>query len=208
MLAGCVTGTALLALLGETSHTPLDQDAVRITFLPAIVALAFVPRTPFQALNQTAPLPGWVTPAAQTLLAAPVVAITCWAQLLIMARTIPAGAGHPPAIYPLIAQLAGWSTLGVAAAAVCNRSRYSDLGGAIAAPVTLAAIALAWVTPGLKDALAFPPATPQTAAIAWYSLATGALAVTLAGMRDRWYRYTRPRLRSRTGNRFSRGWSE
>ena len=158
-------------------------------------ALAFVPRTPFQAHDQTAPLPGWVIPAVQTLLAVPAVAITCWIQLLMMTRTIPAGAGHPPAIYSLIAQLAGWCAIGVAAAAACGRSRYSDLSGAVAAPLTLAAIALAWVTPGLKDALALPPATPQTATIAWYILATGALAIALAGMRDRWHRYTRPCLR-------------
>jgi hypothetical protein len=208
LLAACSIGTVLLALLAQTSHTPLDQDTVRLSFLPAVAALAFVPRPPSQALAGTAPVPGWVIPAAQTLLAVPVIAITCWAQLVIMTSTVPAGAGHPPAIYPLVAQFTGWSTLGVAAAAVCSRSRYSDLGGAIAAPVALVAIALAWVTPGVKDALAVPPATPETATIAWCSLAAGALALAAAGMRDRWHRYTRPRLRWRSGNGPNHSWSE
>ncbi|HTW10005.1 MAG TPA: hypothetical protein VME46_21055 [Acidimicrobiales bacterium] len=197
LLAGCATGTVLLAVLGATSRTPLDQGTVRLTFLPAVAAMAFVPRSPSPALAGTVPLPAWVIPVAQTLLAAPAVAITCWAQLVIMTTTLPADAGHPSAIYPLIAQFTGWCAIGVAVATACDRSRYSDLGGAVAAPLALGVIALAWVTPGLKDALALPPATPQTATIAWYILATGALALAVIGMRDRWHRYTRPCPRSR-----------
>jgi hypothetical protein len=191
LLAGCATGTVLLAALGQTSRAPLDQGTVRLTFLPAVAALAFVPRPPSQGLAETAPLPTWVTSAAQTLLAVPTVAITCWIQLMIMKTTIPVGAGHPPAIYPLIAQLTGWCAIALAVAAACGRSRYADLSGALAAPLALATIALAWVTPGLKDALASPPATSQTATIAWYILATSALAIAVAGMRDGWHRYTR-----------------
>jgi hypothetical protein len=189
LLAGSATGTALLAVLDETSRTPLGQGSVRLTFLPAVAALAFVPRTHTQALAQAAPLPTWVIPAAQSFLAIPVVAVTCWAQLLIMTSTIPASVGHAPAVYPLVAQFTGWCAIAVAAAAVCERSRYSDLGGAVAAPVTLVVVALAWVTPGLKDGLALPLAAPVTATIAWCSVATGALAVTIAGMRDRWHRH-------------------
>jgi hypothetical protein len=197
LLAGCATGTGLLAVLGVTSRTPLDQGTVRLTFLPAVAAMAFVPRSPSPALAGTAPLPAWVIPAAQTLLAVPVLAITCWAQLMIMTTTVPAGAGHPAAIYPLIAQFTGWCAIGVAVATACDRSRYYDLGGAIAAPLALAAIALAWVTPGLKDVFSLPPATAQTATIAWYILATSALALAVVAMRDRWHRYTRPCPRSR-----------
>ena len=195
LLAGCATGTVVLATLGMTSRTPLDQGTVRLTFLPTVVALAFVVRTPTRALAQAAPVPTWVAPAAQTLLAAPAVAITCWAQLLIMASTFPAHAGHPPAIYPLVAELTGWCAIGVAVAAACDRSRYSDLGGAIAGPLALVAIVVASVTPCLKDLLAFPPAMPETATIAWYIFATGALAVAVAAMRDRWHRYGWPRAR-------------
>ena len=89
-----------------------------------------------------------MAPAGHVLLAAPVLAVTCWAQLRIMAHTIPPHAlGHPPAVYPLIAQLTGWCAVTVAAAACVDRSRYADLGGAIAAPVSFAAIALAWYAP-------------------------------------------------------------
>ena len=77
----------------------------------------------------------------------------------------------------------------MAAAAVCDRSRYSDLGGAVAAPVALLLAALAWVTPGVKDGLAVPPAAPATATIAWYGVAIVAVAVGIVGMRDRWRRY-------------------
>jgi hypothetical protein len=125
---------------------------------------------------------------------------------MIMAATAPAGAVRPPAIYPLIAQLTGWCAIGIAVAAICDRSRYSDLGGAVAAPLALAVIALTWVTPGLKNALVVPPATPQTAAITWCILATGALAIAAAGMRDRWHPYSRLRLHRRTGNLLSNAW--
>jgi hypothetical protein len=50
--------------------------------------------------------------------AAPVLAITCWVQLRIMAHTIPAHAvSHLPAVFPVIAQLTGWCAVTVAAAA-------------------------------------------------------------------------------------------
>jgi hypothetical protein len=69
--------------------------------------------------------------------AAPVLAITCWVQLRIMAHTIPAHAvSHLPAVFPVIAQLTGWCAVTVAAAACTDRSRYADLGGAAAAPVS------------------------------------------------------------------------
>ena len=122
---------------------------------------------------------------------------------MIMTTTMPAGAGHPAAIYQLVAQFTGWCAIGVAVATACDRSRYSDLGGAVAGPLTLVAIALTWVTPGLKDALALPPATPETATIAWYILATGALALAVVGMRDRWHRYTRPCPRFRVTRRLT-----
>ena len=208
LLAGCATGTVVLAVLALTSRTPLDQGTVRLTFLPAVASLAFVVRTPSQVLAQAAPLPAWVPPAVRTLLAVPAVAITGWAQLLIMASTFPTGAGRPPAIYPLVAQLTGWCAIVVAIAAICDRSRYSDVGGAMAGPLALVVIALAWVGPGLKDLLAFPPAAPKTAAIAWYTFATGALVVAVAAMRDPWRRYRLPRARTFTAMGLGRASSD
>jgi hypothetical protein len=95
---------------------------------------------------------------------------------------------HPPAIYPLLAQLTGWSALTVAVAACCDRSRYADLGGVIATPVSLTAITLAWCTPGINRILLTPPATAHTAATAWYTITATALALTSAALRDRWHR--------------------
>ncbi len=191
LLAGCLAGTALLALLAYVarhSHQPLSQNVIRLTFLPAVAALAFVPRDPLRPLTQAAPAPGWLTSAAQTLLAVPVLAATCWAQLLLMDHTA-APLTPRPAIYPLLAQLTGWCVVAVAAAACCDRSRYADLGGAVAAPVSLAVIALAWYGPRIDRLLVSPPATAHAVTIAWYTIATAALVLTSAAMRDRWHRY-------------------
>jgi hypothetical protein len=199
LITGCLAGTAFLAVMArvaDTSHSPLDLGTVRLAFLPAIAALAFVLRAPLRPVTQATPIPDWVAPAGHILLAAPVLAVTCWAQLRIMAHTIPPHTlGHPPAIYPVIAQLTGWCAVTVAAAACGDRSRYADLGGAIATPASFAAIALAWYAPVTSRFLIEPPATAHAVTIAWYSIATAGLALSCAAMRDRWHRYTRNRHR-------------
>jgi hypothetical protein len=205
LITGCLAGTVFLAAAAHvagTSRGPLDQGTVRLAFLPAVAALAFVPRVPFRPLTQAVPVPAWVAPAGYLLLAVPVLAATCWAQLRITAQTIPAHTlGHPPAVYPLIAQLTGWSAVTVAAAAWAGRSRYADLGGAIAVPVSFTAIALAWYAPVSARLLAGPPAAAHGMTLAWYAVATAALALTCAAMRDRWHRYAPGlhRLRARRG---------
>jgi len=130
--------------------------------------------------------------AGLILLAAPILAVTCWAQLRIVAHAIPPVAiSHPPAVYPLIAQLTGWCAVAVAAAACVDRSRHADLGGAIAAPVSFAAIALAWYAPVTSRFLTEPYATAHGVTVAWYAIAAAALAVTGAAMRDQWHHFTR-----------------
>lgn len=197
LLAGCLAGTALLAALAyfaDRSQNPLGQGTVSVTYLPAVAALAFVPRTAFVPLAHATPVPAWLPVAGQILLAVPVLAATCWLQVNLMVHTT----GHAvslPALYPLLARLIGWSALSVAAAACCDRTRYRDLGGAVAAPIGLAAIAAASVTPGVKHLLATPPATPGDATLAWYGVAATALVLTGAAMRDRWHRYARNRGR-------------
>ena len=190
LIVGCVAGTALLAVMAyvaDTSHQALSEGAIRLTFLPAVAVLAFVPRDPFRPVAQAAPVPAWLTSAGQILLALPVLAATCWGQLRLMDHSAIA---HLP-VYPLLAQLTGWCAVTVAAAACCDRSRYADLGGAIAAPVSLAAIAFAWYTPGINRLLLTPPATAHAETIAWYIVAATALILTSAALRDRWHRYTR-----------------
>ena len=201
LLAGCLTGTVLLVLLAYVarhSHQPLSENVVRLTFLPAVAALAFVPRDPLRPLTQAAPAPGWLTSAGQTLLAVPVLAATCWAQLLLMDHTA-APLAPGPAVYPLLAQLTGSCAVAVAAAACCDRSRYADLGGAVAAPVSLAVIALAWYGPRIGRLLVTPPAATHAVTIAWYAIAAAALILTAAAMRDRWHRYPRPPRRAPRG---------
>jgi hypothetical protein len=195
LLTGCLAGLVYLASMAhfaDASRSPLDQGTVRLSFLPAVAALAFVPRTPFRPLTQTTPVPAWVAPVGHVLLASPVLAATCWAQLSIMIQTIPPRTiSHPPAVYPLIAQLTGWCAVTVAVAACAARSRYADLGGVIAAPVSLAAIAFVWNVKFTGRVLTQPPATAHGVAIAWYAIAAAALALTCVAMRDQWHRYTR-----------------
>jgi hypothetical protein len=192
LITGCVAGTVFLAAVAHaagTSHSLLGEGTVRLALLPAVVALAFILRMPFRPLTQTTPVPAWVTPAGHLVVAAPILVLTCWAQLRIMSHV---GPPHtPPAVYPVIAQFAGWSAVSVAAAAWVDRSRYADLGGAIAAPASLAAIALGWYAPITARFLTQPPATPHALTIAWYAVATAALASTCVAMRDRWHRYAR-----------------
>jgi hypothetical protein len=193
LISGCLAGTAILAIyayLAHKYHSPLGPTTVRLTFLIPAATLAFVPCTVFRPLTLATPVPACLAAAIQTLLAFAVLALTCWVQLRLMAYTIP---GHTagPAIYPLIAGLTGWSTIFVAVAACCDRSRFADIGGALAVPISAAAIALAWFTPGVKDLFIAPPTTARAASIAWYILAAAALALAYAAMRDHWHRYTR-----------------
>ena len=193
-LAGLATFTILVRVARHDQATFwLDQGTIRLSLLPAAAALAFVPYIPFRPLTRTTPVPAWVTPAGHLLLAAPFLSITFWAQLRIMAPAIPPHAPQDPhePFYALIAQLIGWSAIIVAAAASTARSRYADLGGAIAAPISLAVIALAWYTPLTAKFLVKPPAIPHSIAIGWYAIAAAALILTCAAMRDRWHRYAR-----------------
>jgi hypothetical protein len=194
LLAGCLAGTAYLAIMARLAGTsqPLGQGNLRLAFLPAIAALAFVPRAPFRPLTQTTPVPAWTTPAGHVLLAAPILGLTCWAQLRIIASTIPPHLlARPPAVYPLIAQLTGWCAIAVATAASVDRSRYADLGGAVAAPISFTAIALAWYAPIISGFLTQPPATPRAVTITWYAVAAAASALACAAMQDQWQRYAR-----------------
>lgn len=214
LISGCLAGLAFLAVMArvaDTSHSPLTQGTVRLSLLPAVAALAFVVRAPFRPLTQATPVPAWVTSAGHLLLAAPILAATCWAHLRIMVHTIPPPA-HPSAVYPLIAQFAGWCAVAVAAAACVDRSRYADLGGAVAAPVAFAAIAVAWYLPVTVKILVAPPATARGVTVAWYSVASAALALTCAAMRDQRHRYSRlrrfpprPEMASRASSRCASG---
>jgi hypothetical protein len=104
------------------------------------------------------------------------------------------------AFCPLIAQLTGCCAVTVASSACVDRSRYADLGGAIAAPVSLAAIALARRTPITSRFLVEPPATAHGATIAWYFITAAALTLSCAAMRDRWQPLHAQSLAQSVGN--------
>ena len=198
LITGCLADLAIFSILVYVvahDHAAfwLDQGTVRLSLLPAAAALAFVPYVPFRPLTRTTPVPAWVTPAGHLLLAAPFLALTFWAQLRIMAQVIPLHAQQDPhePFYALIAQLIGWSAIIVAVAACTARSRFADLGGAIAAPISFAVIALAWYTPLCAKFLVKPPAIPHSVAIGWYTITAAALILACAAMRDHWHRYTR-----------------
>ena len=198
LLVGCASGTVVLALMAYfAGHSPLDQNTVRLTLLPAVGSLAFVPHIHFRPLIQTTPVPIWVASVAQMLLAVPVLAITCAVQLDLMTSTSPTPyRTQLPAVYPLVAQLTGWSLLALSIAAGCERTRYAALSGAISAPLTFVAIAAAWFIPPLRRHLLSPPDTAMAATIAWYTIATAALIVAAFATRDQWHRYARRLHRS------------
>lgn len=206
LVSGCLVGTAVLALMAHNarnSQAPLDHGAVRVAFLPAVAVLAFVLAAPFRPLTQATPVPAWVAPAGYLLLAAPVLAATCWLQLRLMDYSMPAASvARALAVYPLTAQLTGWCAVTVMIAAWVQRSRYADLGGAVAAPVSFALIALSWFLPAAGRRLNEPPAPPATrhgVTITWYVIAAAALFVTCVAMRDQWHRYARVPGRRHSG---------
>ncbi len=210
LMTSCLASLAIFTLLVRVAghdHATfwLDQGTVRLSLLPAAAALAFVPYVPFRPLTRTTPVPAWVTPVGHLLLAAPVLAATCWAQLRIMATALPPHVPQDPhePFCALIAQLIGWSAIIVAAAACTARSRFADLGGAIAAAVSLAVIALAWYLPWTAKFLVKPPAVPHSIIIGWYAIAAAALILTCAAMRDHWHRYTRGLRRPASPTRYT-----
>jgi hypothetical protein len=198
LLGGCLVSVAVFALLVQVVHHDqasfwLDQGTIRLSLLPAAAALAFVPYLPFRPLTRVTPVPAWVIPAGHLLLAVPFLAVTVWAQLRIMAPAIPQHGSHDPEepFYALAAQLTGWAAITVAAASCVARSRFADLGGAVAAPITFALIAFAWYLPVTANFLVHPPASPHSVTTGWYAIAAAALILTCAALRDHWHRHTR-----------------
>lgn len=193
LVSGCAAGTLLLDLIAHlmhASHGTVDQNTLRLTFLTAVAALAFVPKAPSKPVSQAVPVPGWIGPAGQILLSLPVIAATAWVQLRIIGVGLPQGP-RSTAIYPLLAQIVAWCAVATAMATSVDRSRYADLGGALATPLAFAAVAIAWYVPVLKAHLVAPPASQGSSAIGWYVIGAVSLAVSWLALRDQWYRYTK-----------------
>jgi hypothetical protein len=192
LIAGCASGTLTLAIMAHfADHTAISQSTVRVTLLPALAAFAFVPHVHFRPLVQTTPLPIWIMPAGQVLLALPLLALTCWLQLLLMSSTVPPQSRqHLPAVYPLLAQVTGWTMLTLALASCCERTRYAALSGAVAVPSTMTVIAISSFTPAIQQHLLTPPAAALTAARWWYGIAASAAVLSALATRDQWQRYS------------------
>ena len=190
MLAGCIGSVGAILVLDATSRFPLSADDARLTLLPAVAALCFVPHVCFRPVIQTVPVPAWLAAAGHILFSAPLLAATCAANLQVMTASY-AGRAHAPALYPLIAQFTGWAALAMLTAAWCDRTRFATLNGALAAPVTIALITLAWTEPHLRHILVTPAARPHTATAAWFAIAAVAFAGASAASGDTWNRYTR-----------------
>lgn len=192
LLAGCLAGTVLLVILDNTSRFPLTSNTVRLTFLPALAGLCFVPHVHFRPVVQTAPVPSWVAAAGHTLLAVPILAGTFAVQLRLMADSFPVHQPiKPPAVYPLAAQFIGWAALAILAATWSDRTRYANLNGAVAAPIAMSVIAAAWLIPQLHRFFDTSQAHPGAAIRTWYLVAACATIGSWLTVRDQWHRYTR-----------------
>lgn len=211
LLAGCGTGicVSLAAALsrGATQQPPQIVLGVRASFVPVMVGLAFLLHDPHRQLTAALPARAWLTSAVRVALALPVVAVTCSAELYVAAQALAANlraAGAGSVALPwtaLAAEFAAWCLLALAAGAVVARTRWHDLGGVVAAPCAIAALAILGLAPLHLLPTAF---TDMTAAerhawtLAWrlwagFSLA--AIAAAAWASRDPWLRARVVRIR-------------
>jgi hypothetical protein len=182
LIAACASGLAISLV----AHQFASQDrsalgvtlALRIALIPAAAAAAFLAADPQRDLSAALPAPAWLGAAMHTALALPVIGLTAYLQLELAATEIvgsrAAGtAGLPRSV--LVAEFAAWSATGLAAAAAVDRTRWHDLGGGIAAPVTVMLIALFALL-------------PIGSAWTWWAVAFAAALVAITASRDPWLR--------------------
>lgn len=170
LLGGCLTAVAVSAAGGLLTRALQSPGADLLTGRASIAALlagvSFLGAEPQRALLATLPVRGRVTTALRAALGLPAVALAAW---YVIARTdaevrIALGAGGAGQAAPLPAALAFEAAAGLALAfalaCAVSRTRWADLGGIVAAPAALAAVAaLAVAAPSL-----FPvPAAGATA---------------------------------------------
>lgn len=185
LLGGCAIGLAASAVANRFAGPAPDSAGVtavlQAAFVPLALVAAFLAADPHRRLVAALPAPAWLTAATHTALALPVLAVTAVLQLRLAAAELAAGQRYTPvpAHLPrsaLWAELAAAAAIALAIASVVARTRWHELGGAIAAPVSLAVIAAmnaAW------------------ADVTWRLLLVGALAVATAAwaQRDPWLRW-------------------
>jgi hypothetical protein len=203
-VAGCAAGLGISVAARLLAH-PLQQSAsipltIRAAFIPVIAAIAFLASDPHQNLTAALPAPAWLTTAMRLVMALPLLGLVAWAQLDLAATEFSIGlrdqglaAPHLPWL-SFAAELTAWSAITLAAAALIARTRWNDLGGAIAAPAAIAFIALLAVTPLHLFPATISPLTPklhsawQQAEWKWWALALIAALITCWVSRDPWLR--------------------
>ena len=185
LLGGCAIGLAIslvaYRLAGPAADTAGVTAVLRAAFIPLVLVAAFLAADPHRGLVAALPAPAWLTAATHTALALPVLVVTAAFQLHLAAAELAAAERHTlvPAHLPwraLSGELAVAAAIALATASVVARTRWHELGGAIAAPVSLAVIVAtqgAW------------------ADVTWRRLLVGALAVATAAwaQRDPWLRW-------------------
>jgi hypothetical protein len=154
LFGGCAIGLAASVVAYRFAGPAPDaagvSAALRAAFVPLALVAAFLAADPHRDLVAALPAPAWLAAATHTALALPVLAGTAALQLRLAAAELAIGQRYTsvPAHLPwpaLLAELGAATAIALATASVVARTRWHELGGAIAAPVSLAVIAVAHV---------------------------------------------------------------
>jgi hypothetical protein len=207
---GAVAGAAGLGLFivvviaSSSGLLQSPEDLViglRSAFVATSLGIAFVSSDATGELVEALPVPAWRLCAVRLALTLPALALSGAGQIVIGAHAFTVddrlqGLGHRPLAWPgLASELVGFCGLLVIATAVVNRSRWRDLGGALAAPLGLGLIALLALLPLglLPSTYLFSPTrvshrTWEQAEWTWVAVAavSGVIAAWANG--DRWHR--------------------
>ncbi len=204
LVVGCAAGLGISLVARQFAH-PFQQPAsivltIRAAFIPIAAAVAFLPADPHRSLTAALPAPVWLSVAGRLVIALPLLGLTGWIQLQLANTELPIvfrNQGMTSVHLPwpaLVAELIAWSAIAVAAAALVTRTRWNDLGGAIAAPAALAFIGLLAATPLGLVPVAFAGLTLRQhnawlrAEWSWWSLSLIAALVAGWANRDPWLR--------------------
>jgi hypothetical protein len=198
LVSGIGTGltfSVLIARFASAAEPPAELvTSVRLAFLPALAGLGFLLHDGHRQLAGALPVPSWVIPALRLSLALPPAGLSCWLQLDLVARALARGEAGPLPVLPMITEFAGCCAVVLAVAAAAERSRWQDLGGAVAVPAALALLAVLALPPLRLLPTAYAGlTTAQQAAwlrawLVWAVMALLATALTTWLARDPWRR--------------------
>lgn len=183
LIAACATGLAI-SLVSSQFLNPLRSTGgvllvSHLSAVPLAAAIAFLAWLPDRSLTATLPAPCWLSHAFRVACALPVIGLTAFIQYELARRELAVGsaAAQPGRVsWPTqLAEFCAWLAVATAAAAAVDRTRWRELGGAVAAPITLALIGLL-------------VAVPSYSAGDWWATALAAGLVAAGESRDPWRR--------------------